>query len=75
MSNDTAKCEPMAVIARCKCGGIVYAAVKCPEAMKSIAKELGRLLMRGFVIGEMSVDEVRTATWCSKSAEHMREKS
>jgi len=60
------------IIARCKCGGIVFAAVDRPEYRKDTAKSVADVLRRGFDIETLPIGTVRGARWCMESKKHMK---
>lgn len=66
-SNNTANC----FIGRCKCGGIVFAAVDEPKYRNDNAKEVADLIRKGFAIETRPVADARNERWCSDSRTHM----
>ena len=54
----------MAYAARCKCGGLVFAAVDSPEHAKDTAKEVSHMIRTGFSIDRIPCDDVRKGPWC-----------
>lgn len=59
-------------IGKCKCGGIVFAAVDEPKRRQDTAKEIAKLVRRGFAVATIPIEEVRMGKWCMDSKEHMR---
>ena len=52
-------------ISTCKCGGIIYAAVLNDITRNDVAKDIARLIRKGFVIEKANnADEVRQGKWC-----------
>lgn len=54
-----------AYIAKCKCGGLIFAASDRPECRKDNAHDIARLINDGYSIERMTVEEVRTSNWCT----------
>jgi hypothetical protein len=61
-----------AFVGRCKCGGVVFAAVDKPEYRKDNAEAVADLIANGFTIEHIPIALARESKWCTKSKEHMR---
>jgi len=56
-----------AYIGKCKCGGIIYAAVVLPEIDETrtrTANDISDLIKKGFDVGRMKCEDVKDAKWC-----------
>lgn len=61
MSNEDVNC----FIARChKCSGLVFASVDTPDHRGDNAKEVAKLIRKGYRIDNMPVSEVRKSKFC-----------
>ena len=53
-----------AYIAKCKCGGLVFAGIVTDASRDDLAKEVAECIKSGFEIGRMPCEEVKSAKWC-----------
>lgn len=65
--------EPTCVLGLCSCGGIIFASEETPENRENNAREVAKLIRRGFsIVTGQPLDAARKGKWCTKSKEHMR---
>lgn len=54
----------MAYVAYCKCGKMIFAAVDNEMHKKDTAKEVSKMIRKGFSINRISSAQVRISEWC-----------
>ncbi len=61
------------VIAKCKCGGIVYSCAVMRGRMNELRREIPKMKRDGYEVSLSTPSEIRHTWWCIESQKHMRE--
>jgi len=71
---ETTEDQVKAYIARCQCGGIIFACADDPKYAEDTARSVAEVIKDGFSVERVPLDTARNSKWCDNVRAHRKER-